>query len=153
MPLSTESQQRREAISAILERGPVENQQSLVDALRRRNLDATQSSVSRDLKTLGAIKTTRGYELPAKDASNDLFDDVAVHVRGLRPAGPNLLVIRTATGAAQRVGLAIDRSAWTDVVGNISGDDTVFVATESAQAQRAVISRLAAIGITTEFTS
>jgi len=150
MPPSTESLQRRQVISAILERGPVENQQSLVEALKRRNLDVTQSSVSRDLKQLGAIKTHRGYELPSGGVASSVFDDVAVLVRGLRTAGPNLLVIRTAIGAAQRVGLAIDRSGWSDVVGNISGDDTVFVATESAQAQRAVIGRLTAVGINTE---
>ena len=58
--------------------------------------------------------------------------DIAPLLRKISPAGPNLLVIRTAIGAAQRVALALDRSDWPEMVGNIGGDDTVFVATESA---------------------
>ena len=143
MPALSESLQRREAISSLLKKGPVQNQQALVDALRRLDLDATQSSVSRDLKSIGAIKTPRGYELPdTQAATGSIFDEVAEFIRSMRPAGPNLLVIRTAVGAAQRVALALDRSDWPEMVGNIGGDDTVFVATESAQAQRNLLARL-----------
>ncbi len=58
------------------------------------------------------------------------------------PAGSNLVVIRTAIGAAQRVALALDRSQWPEMVGNIGGDDTVFVATDSAAGQRTLIARI-----------
>jgi transcriptional regulator of arginine metabolism len=53
-----------------------------------------------------------------------------------------LLVIRTAIGAAQRVALALDRSNWPEIIGNIGGDDTVFVATESSFAQKHLIARI-----------
>ena len=143
MPTSVEQSLRREAICSLLQRGPVATQQSLVDALRAQKFEATQSSVSRDLRTIGAIKTTRGYELPADDASaNQALDDAAELLRGLSPAGSHLLVVRTAIGAAQRVALALDRSAWPEVVGSIAGDDTVFVATDSAQGQRNLIAKI-----------
>ncbi|MEM9401954.1 MAG: hypothetical protein AAGA44_05590 [Pseudomonadota bacterium] len=143
MPALSDSLQRREAISSLLKQGPVQNQQALVDALRHLDLEATQSSVSRDLKSIGAIKTPRGYELPdTPGVAGSIFDEVAEFIRSMRPAGPNLLVIRTAVGAAQRVALALDRSGWPEMVGNIGGDDTVFVATESAQAQRNLLARL-----------
>ena len=109
----------------------------------RQGLIATQSSVSRDLRELGAIKTARGYELPEADEAHDQpMADIAPLLRKIRPAGPNLLVIRTAIGAAQRVALALDRSDWPEMVGNIGGDDTVFVATESALAQKQLIARI-----------
>ena len=60
----------------------------------------------------------------------------------MRPAGPNLLVIRTGIGAAQRVALALDRCDWPEMVGNIGGDDTVFVATETAAKQKQLIIRI-----------
>ena len=63
-------------------------------------------------------------------------------LRKISPAGPNLLVIQTAIGAAQRVALALDRCAWPEMIGNIGGDDTVFVATESALAQKNLIARI-----------
>ena len=51
-------------------------------------------------------------------------------------------MIRTGVGAAQRVGLALDRSGWPGMVGTIAGDDTVFVATESSHAQKNLITRI-----------
>lgn len=127
----------------MLRQGPARTQQSVVDVLLNEGLVATQSSVSRDLRELGAIKTSQGYELPGQDQPHDKpMADIAMLLRKISPAGPNLLVIRTAIGAAQRVALALDRSDWPEMVGNIGGDDTVFVATESALAQRKLIARI-----------
>jgi len=144
MPNTSEDQiLRRETIRQLLLRAPASTQQSLVDALRQRGMVATQSSVSRDLRELGAVKTRHGYELPGRDeTAGDKFADVAEFLRSITPAGPYLTVIRTAIGAAQRVALALDRSNWPEMVGNIGGDDTVFVASDSAASQRILISKI-----------
>ena len=134
MPNTTSEQtERRDAIRELLSHGPVVTQQDLVRQLSVRGLAVTQSSVSRDLKDLGAIKTGDGYELPnpGRDGERELAA-VASLIRESREAGPHLLVIKTAIGAAQRVALALDRSGWPEIIGNIGGDDTVFVATASA---------------------
>ena len=139
----TEQSVRRAAIRQLLNQGPVDTQQSLVDALTARGLAVTQSSVSRDLRDLGAIKTNDGYELPKRNRDGELeVARVAGLLRGATPAGVHLLVIKTAVGAAQRVALALDRSGWPEIVGNIGGDDTVFVATSSASGQKQLISKL-----------
>ena len=144
MPPTTEDQiQRRAAIRDLLVKGPAETQASLVTALQDLGHVATQSSVSRDLREIGAIKTARGYELPsAAESTDDQVAAVAELLRSITPAGSNLLVIRTGVGAAQRVGLALDRCGWPGMVGTIAGDDTVFVATESAHAQKNLIARI-----------
>lgn len=144
MPNSTEDQAlRRDAIVALLQRGPARTQQSVVDALVDQGLVATQSSVSRDLRELGAVKTSRGYELPgAGEERAQPIADIATLLRTISPAGPHLLVIRTAVGGAQRVALALDRSDWPEMVGNIGGDDTVFVATATGVAQKKLIARI-----------
>ena len=135
--------QRRETIRELLLRAPASTQQQLVDELNDRGHVATQSSVSRDLKELGAIKTPQGYELPAADTpADDELRGVAEFLRSITPAGPNLTVIRTAIGAAQRVALALDRSSWPEMIGNIGGDDTVFVASDSAASQKVLIARV-----------
>lgn len=135
--------ERRQAIREMLQQAPATTQGSLVRALTARGLIATQSSVSRDLRELGALKTPAGYVLPDNDRDgDDEIASVAGLLRELRPAGPNLLVIRTAIGAAQRVALALDRCGWPEIVGNVGGDDTVFTATSSASGQRAIISRI-----------
>lgn len=144
MPLaSNEQSERRDAIRALLGQGPAATQQSLVDELGRRGFVATQSSVSRDLRELGAVKTTRGYELPEIAPGDDSeLVSVAEFIRSMRPAGAHLLVIRTAVGAAQRVALALDRLGWPEIVGNIGGDDTVFVATDSANHQKILSAKI-----------
>jgi transcriptional regulator of arginine metabolism len=53
-------------------------------------------------------------------------------------------VLRTAVGAAQNVALAIDKARWPEIVGTIAGDDTIFIATESARTQRQLHERLRA---------
>ena len=143
MPNSAQDQaQRRAMLRELLLNGPANTQKTLVDALGAQGLQATQSSVSRDLRELGAIKTSDGYELPSDDDYSDEMNSVAPFLREITPAGPNLTVIKTAIGAAQRVALALDRSAWPEVVGNIGGDDTVFVATETAAAQKILLSKI-----------
>jgi len=141
-PVRTQSE-RREAIRRILLSQPAATQASIVRTLREAGFLATQSSVSRDLRELGAIKSADGYELPDTDqAAGDAFAEVASLLRQLRPAGPNLLVLRTAIGSAQRVALALDRSEWPEIVGTVGGDDTVFVATADMHSQRRLVSRI-----------
>jgi len=144
MPNSSEDQVlRRDTIRRLLLRAPAGTQKALVDELTERGLEATQSSVSRDLKELGAIKTTRGYELPVPTGlAQDELAGASEFLRSVTPAGPNLTVIRTAIGAAQRVALALDRSGWPEMIGNIGGDDTVFVASDSAASQRILIAKI-----------
>jgi len=140
---NTNHEERRDAIRQMLQEGPLETQGSLVAALTRKGYSATQSSVSRDLKEVGAIKTVRGYELPAGSQEDDnALAAVEELLRTIQPAGPNLLVVKTAIGAAQRVALAFDRCNWPEVIGNIGGDDTVFVATDSGTAQKNLITRI-----------
>jgi len=137
-----EQLQRREVLRELLQHGPASSQKSLVQALSAKGFDATQSSVSRDLHELGAVKTSQGYLLPDLSEQQDEMHKVAEFVRDIQPAGPYLTVIKTAIGAAQRVALALDRSGWPEMIGNIGGDDTVFVATESAAAQKLLIAKI-----------
>ncbi len=143
MPYSPEIQtERQETIRQILETGPAGTQRSLVDALIAKGFVATQSSVSRDLRELGAIKTANGYELPGVKPDDDEVSKVSGLLREIETAGPNLVVIKTAIGAAQRVALALDRSGWPEMVGNVGGDDTILVATKNALEQRNLLTKI-----------
>ena len=129
---------RRDAIVRILRSSAVARQTELVDLLAREGLEATQSSVSRDLRELGVVKGADRYLLPAvEDAlTPSHFETVRAFVKGYRAAGQTLTVLRTSTGTAQSVAIALDKARWPEVVGTIAGDDTIFIATESARAQR-----------------
>lgn len=142
MPNETDQRDaRREAILAILRDQQITNQSGLAARLREQGFTVTQSSVSRDLRDLGAVKANGHYELPnAGDATSGAgIAAVAGFLRGARAAGPNLTVITTAAGAAGSVALAIDHAGWPEVVGTVAGDDTLFVATARAADQRRLL--------------
>jgi transcriptional regulator of arginine metabolism len=138
-----EAVSRREALRRIISRAPVGRQEDLVRLLGKAGHHATQSSVSRDLRELGVAKRGDRYVLPDESApALDDFTTVSAFVRDIRAAGPSLTVIRTTAGAAQSVAIVLDRADWPDVVGTLSGDDTIFVATTGAAAQRRLLVRL-----------
>jgi transcriptional regulator of arginine metabolism len=139
--------QRRGAIVRILRDGLVRKQQDLVRLLKKAGVDATQSSISRDLRDLGVSKASGRYVLPPDELTraNGDFGTLAQFVRQLRRAGASITVLRTAIGAAQSVAVAIDRAAWPEVAGTISGDDTIFIATAGVRAQNELVARLQAL--------
>jgi len=144
MPATTDiREQRQQAILDIISAEPVGRQSVLVERLNALGFNATQSSVSRDLQLLGVAKDGNAYVAPEKEATVAQAVDVpADFVRGIETAGANLTVVKTAVGAAQRVAVFLDRSGWNEIVGTVSGDDTIFVATRSAQAQKQLIARI-----------
>jgi len=136
--------ERRGAIVRLLRAGSVRRQADLVRLLKKEGYDATQSSISRDLRDLGVLKASGRYVLAPDEVTraNGDFGTLAQFVRQLRRAGPAITVLRTTIGAAQSVAVAIDRAEWPEVAGTLSGDDTIFIATASARAQDELIGRL-----------
>lgn len=139
--------ERRGAILRILRAGQVRKQSELVRLLKKEGHEATQSSISRDLRDLGVLKASGRYVLPPEEVSraNGDFATLAQFVRELRPAGASITVLRTTIGAAQSVAVAIDKVQWPEVAGTLSGDDTIFIATATLRDQQALIERLRAL--------
>src|ERR1700743_1370827 len=137
---------RRAMLAKIIREQQVGRQTELVDLLRKVGHIATQSSVSRDLRELGVAKMGDRYVLPetALQPKND-FSALKQFVSARLTAGTNLTVLKTTVGSAQSVAVAIDTAQWPEVVGTISGDDTIFIATAGAAAQRKLSDRLFAI--------
>jgi len=134
---------RRAAILRIIRESTVRNQDELVKVLKKQGFEATQSSVSRDLRELGVAKAGDRYILPADTGGEaNPFAAVANFVIEAKSAGTSLTVIKTASGHAQSVTVAIDEAHWPEVVGTISGDDTIFIATEDGRDQRKLRARL-----------
>jgi len=151
MPSNPEvTAERHAALKNILARHPVASQDELCALLRKRGFQVTQSSVSRDLRDLGAAKVAGRYvlreTLAAATPSPSAYSEVAPWILRIRCAGPNLLVIHTPAGRASAVALTLDEFKWREVVGTIAGDDTVFVATAHRNAQAKLEAKLHDLG-------
>lgn len=157
MPVSSDiGRKRQQVILEIIRARPVARQAQLVELLRARGIDATQSSVSRDLRALGVTKLASGYAAPVDTGARVTRADtgsgaqereltlLGEFVRDIDTAGVNLTVVKTAIGAAQRVAVYLDRTGWPEIVGTLSGDDSIFVATRNADEQRLLVARLRA---------
>ena len=145
LPDNNDAPARRSLIAKIIREQSVGRQSELVELLRRSGHAATQSSVSRDLRELGVAKLGSRYVLDGQAAPKSGFATVKQFVHARVAAGPNLTILKTTIGSAQSVAVAIDSAQWPEVVGTISGDDTIFIATAGAQEQRALAERLQAI--------
>ena len=139
--------ERRNAILRILRGGIVRRQSDLAQLLKNDGFEVTQSSVSRDLRELGVLKASGRYLVPPDEISraNGDFGALSQFVRTVRAAGNSITVIRTTIGAAASVAVALDKAEWPEVVGTISGDDTIFLATADSRAQHRLIDRLNAL--------
>jgi transcriptional regulator of arginine metabolism len=143
---NTRAPARRTMLAKIIREQTVGRQTELVAMLRKQGYVATQSSVSRDLRELGVAKMGDRYVLPETAVSpKSDFSTLKQFVSARLTAGTNLTVLKTAVGSAQSVAVAIDIARWPEVVGTISGDDTIFIATAGVREQRKLADRLRAI--------
>jgi transcriptional regulator of arginine metabolism len=141
---------RRAAIAQLLAERAVRSQGELRRLLRQRGFAVAQPTLSRDVRELGLAKTPRGYVAPADPAPRfaPAPGREATLGRALRgfalsvQAAGTLVIVKTPPAAAHPVARALDEAPLPAVVGTIAGDDTVFIATPSEQAARALARRL-----------
>jgi len=128
--------QRQHRIMRLLEENAVANQAQMVALLAGEGIEATQTTVSRDLEEIGAVKVRvpgghTVYALPELPVRQVAPEDHLRRVLGewvveVHHSG-NLVVLRTPPGSAHVVGSALDRSGFEGVIGTVAGDDTVLV--------------------------
>jgi len=140
---------RQARIQKLLRSRSVTTQQDLVRLLKAAEIDASQVTLSRDLRDLGVVKTPDGYKersaLQASEANRDTLQRVfGEFVRDIEAAG-NLVVIKTLPGSAGTVAEALDIGPDLSGVGTIAGDNTIFAATADPPAAKQLAAKLNAI--------
>ena len=148
---------RHAQIAGILEQNPVRSQEELAEWLARRGVRVTQTTLSRDLVELGAVRLRRPdgalvYALPGSPGGPGSQPgplpviephDVPASTEPDGPAGrlaraaaellvsaeasANLVFLRTPAGAAQYFASVLDHARWSSILGTVAGDDTVLV--------------------------
>lgn len=128
---------RQGHILKIIRSKGIYTQEELARALSELGIQATQVTLSRDMRELALVKTPEGYrQLPAETGGPSLDDVVEEYLQDIRIA-QNLVVLRTSPGNANTLAIAIDREELPEVVGTVAGDDTVLVITaDNKRAER-----------------
>ena len=134
---------RHNLILKIISEYDVETQEDLLSILREKGYNATQATISRDIRELRLTKiaTEKGRQKYAvmhnRTGTHDVSDK---YIRVLHDAlvsvdtAQNILVLKTVAGMAMGVAAAVDSLHIDGVVGCIAGDDTVFCAIKTVEA-------------------
>jgi transcriptional regulator of arginine metabolism len=140
--------QRHIRIREIIGKNEIETQDELVDYLRNAGFNVTQATVSRDIKELSLIKVPLmdgryKYSLPADQRYNPLQKLKRVLVDSFVGVDytENLIVIKTLPGNANTLGVLIDHLGWDDIMGNISGDDTILIICKDKEETPQIVQR------------
>jgi transcriptional regulator of arginine metabolism len=137
--VTSDRRKRHVKILELISTHALRTQEEVAQLLSEEGWDVTQSSVSRDITALRLVKVGGVYRRPRVRAESSADPDerrIAEGVIGIDPAGDALVVLHTPPGEANRVGAALDRLGWSEVVGTLAGDDTIFVAVKDRQAQQ-----------------
>ncbi|MGH9320421.1 MAG: arginine repressor [Vicinamibacteria bacterium] len=141
--MALERKRRQELILTVIREKPIRNQNDLLGALRSAGLELTQSTLSRELKSLGIGKAPDGrggYRYVAgAAASPGPLAPVVAFVSSLESAR-NFIVVKTPPGNAMGVARAIDEAEWPEIMGTIAGDDTILIICR-ADADAAVVEK------------
>jgi transcriptional regulator of arginine metabolism len=117
-------------------------QDELARALKETGIDATQVTLSRDMRELGLVKTGDGYRELGSDLPNLQFATLASEFLQDVRLAQNQVVLKTAPGHASSVAVALDDEEWPEVVGTIAGDDTILVICPDSSTAAAVRTKL-----------
>lgn len=125
--------ERLNALRKILESGKNSTQEELRDMLEAKGHDVNQSTISRDLRKIGAIKGTDNkgrtvYRLSEMSGEttfvNQSIGDLILNITH----NDSMIVIQTSPGSASLVARHLDMNKPANILGTIAGDDTIFVA-------------------------
>ncbi|WJQ83936.1 transcriptional regulator AhrC/ArgR [Brevibacillus brevis] len=141
--------QRHIRIRDIISNQEVETQDDLVDRLRTAGFNVTQATVSRDIKELHLVKVPLPdgrykYSMPAEQKFNPLQKLKRMLVDSFTSIdqADHFIVLKTLSGHANAVAELIDNLPWEEIMGTISGDNTILIICRSKENTNEVTKRL-----------
>lgn len=144
--------QRLQKISELIENFEIDTQEELTERLNSAGFSVSQATVSRDMKDLNVIKSAgiqkkfKYVKAPtAERGVSDKILNIYKHVTLSITSANNLIVIKTLSGNANTVGMAIDQMNLPQVLGTVAGDDTLLVVTKSSLDAEIVVKTLRSI--------
>ena len=131
---------RQAVILELVDREALHSQEVLRRRLHHHGFEATQATISRDIKELGLVKRAGdgAYQRAGADTTNPetalsaLERAAAEFIRNIERV-QQLVVIRTGRAQAQALAEALDGARLPEAVGTIAGDDTILIIARGAR--------------------
>lgn len=134
---------RLNTLREILIDGSLSTQEELREKLERAKFAVNQSTISRDLRKLGAVRTTDPsgrvvYKLSEEYVAPVVSTSLTNLVLDIEDNGA-IIVIHTSAGSASLVARHLDSLRPEGILGTIAGDDTIFVALAKNKSAKSLI--------------
>lgn len=141
--------QRHMRIREIITNNDIETQEELVDMLKEAGYNVTQATISRDIKELHLVKVPLQdgrykYSLPADQRFNPLqklqraLSDSFISIDGVS----HFLMLKTLPGNGNAIAVLIDHLDWPEILGTLSGDDTILIIVRSDDLREEIKERI-----------
>ncbi|MDP4096729.1 transcriptional regulator ArgR [Paenibacillus sp. P96] len=141
--------QRHIKIREIITHQDIETQDELVEELREAGFQVTQATVSRDIKELLLIKVPMDdgrykYSLPSDQRYNPVHKLKRALVDNFLQIDStgNLIVMKCLPGTANSIAALLDSIEWPEIMGTISGDDTILIICRTDDNSVAVVNQI-----------
>lgn len=140
---------RQQKIVELINSQDIATQEELAKALLDAGYNATQATISRDIRELNLTKVATGsrtqkYVIPTNNnvPLTGRFEGVLRQGFLSCDVAQNILVVKTVSGMAMAVCAAFDSLQWPEIVGAVAGDDTILCAIKSNEEAIEVMSRI-----------
>lgn len=138
---------RQEKIIELITNNKIQTQTELADMLSECGFYSTQSTVSRDISTLGLIKSTSNgttfYTMPnggaeVEDKYKKIFKESVISVKN----SGNIIVIKTIAGSASAACAMLDKFFEKQLLGSVAGDDAIISVADSEHTAKKIMAEL-----------
>ena|SRR5262245_7553679 len=136
---------RQKAILDLVRSEEIASQEQLLEGLLARQIEVSQSTLSRDIQELGLAKSGGVYTVMTNEPARSSEEVIRRNLREFLmevDVAQNIVVLKTGPGHAPVVSQTIDEAGWEEIVGSLAGENTIFVAVRSVKEARLVADRI-----------
>ena len=131
---------RHSKILELISERDINTQEELLAYLKDAGFDVTQATVSRDIKELRLVKTMVSdgkyrYASSVSDSNADIGTKYAVFSQSTKSVdcAGNMVVVKCFNGMANAACAVLESMDYKEIVGTLSGDDTILVVVRSEE--------------------
>ncbi len=125
---------RQQKILELIDMYDIDTQEAMIEKLREAGINATQTTISRDIRELKLVKGMSAsgeykYIRPGvkREANVPVLNSALTEsVTNIEAAG-NIVVVKTFPGMANALAVCVDALEKSHIVGSVAGDDTILL--------------------------